>query len=183
MYNERNKMWYYTLRKESVMTVPDPKTYIKDNDKLSLPLFFAYVLLVSVLATITLCALSAMTIRGIDDVLSAFGTKFGLDAETADMLSVVFAQLDHAELSVHHEVPAILSLLFSLCIGQMLRAGKKAVRFPFALTIIGAVLVGLIFAAVSLTLSVWMTDVNDIRFGDIVRSLLDMIRAGVLDSL
>ncbi|MBQ4354885.1 MAG: hypothetical protein IJC71_08335 [Clostridia bacterium] len=165
------------------MTSPVPLPELKERDKLSLPLFFAYVLLAAVLAAIAICALSAQIIRGVDDLLPHLAPRLGLDESLAGELTAIFAQLDHASLSVHHEVPSLLSFVFALCIGLFLRAGRKAVRFPFALTVVLAVLVGLIFITVSLALSVWMTDVNDIRFGDIVLSLTKMIRAGVLGSL
>ena len=88
------------------------------------------------------------------------------------------------EIASRKHIEAIYGLADqALIIAGITRDEIDAVAVTYAPGLIGAVLVGLIFAAVSLTLSVWMTDVNDIRFGDIVRSLLDMIRAGVLDSL
>lgn len=159
--------------------IPDPQP----KTKLSLPLFAAYVLLAATLSVLAVCALSAQLIRSVDDVLPTLAPALGIDSETADFLADVFSQLDDAKLSVHHEVPALLSFLFALGIGLFLRAGRKARHCPFALFILGAVLIGIVLFALSLGVSVWLTDVNDIRFGDVLHSLSEMIRAGALDSL
>lgn len=155
------------------MTPPQP------HRKHSLPLFAAYVILAAVLASITICALSAQIIRSIDNILPSIAPSLGIDGETASFLADVLSQLDDANLSVHHEAPALLSFLFSLAIGLILRAGKRS-RCPLPLLIIAAVVIGLILFALSLGVSVWLTDVNDIRFGDFLLSLTKTVRAGAL---
>lgn len=165
------------------MNAPVPIPDSVPQRKISPLLFFAYVLLISILLTIAACALSATIIRSIDDILPDIAPVLGIDSGTAAVLADIFSQLDDANLSVHHEVPAVLSFLFTLGIGLMIRAGYRSERCPFALVVILASVTGLLFALFSLILSVWMTDVNDIRFGDVVLSLAKMIRAGVLDSL
>lgn len=176
---------YGTMKKiihsaeETRMNPTDPLPDICTKKKTDTWLFLAYVLLAAVLSTIALCALSAMVIRGIDDVIPHAASVMELDADTALTLESIFAQLDHAELSVHHEVPAFLSLLFSLCTGLMLRTKKGSRTFPLIVT--AAFLFGIVFALFSLTASVWMTDVNDIRFGDAAVSLAEMLRNGAAD--
>lgn len=165
------------------MNPPPPTSDLQPKPRLSRKLFFAYVLLASVLTTIAICAFSAQCIRRIDDILPAAAPTLGIDSETADFLADVFSQLDEAELSVHHEVPALLAFLFSLGIGLFLRAGKTSRHCPFALFVLAAVIIGIILFVFSLGVSVWLTDVNDIRFGDVLLSLSKMIRAGALDSL
>ena len=155
--------------------IPLPET----KNRKDIKLFLAYVLLAAVIATIVICALSAVAIRSIDDLIPKAAPLLDLDEETAEMLSAIFAQLDHAELSVHHEIPAILSLLFSFGIGMILRAGLKIRRIPFALFVTAAVLIGLILAVFSLAVSIWMTDVNDIRFGDVMLSLSELLSSGI----
>lgn len=162
---------------------PDPSPVLEKREKISPKLFAAYVLLIAALLTIALCALSAMTIRGIDDIIPSAAPLLELDADTAETLAQIFSQLDHAELSVHHEVPAILALLFTTCIGLFLRAGKNLRKIHYAWVIIIAAMVGLIFAVFSLGVSVWMTDVNDIRFGDIVLSLSKLLKSNILNQL
>jgi hypothetical protein len=155
--------------------IPLPET----KNRKDIKLFLAYVLLASVIATIVICALSAVAIRSIDDLIPKAAPLLDLDEETAETLSAIFAQLDHAELSVHHEIPAILSLIFSFGIGMILRAGLKIRRIPFALFVTAAVLIGLILAVFSLAVSIWMTDVNDIRFGDVMLSLSELLSSGI----
>ncbi len=155
--------------------VPLPET----KNRKDIKLFLAYVLLAAVIATIVICALSAVAIRSIDDLIPKAAPLLDLDEETAEMLSAIFAQLDHAELSVHHEIPAILSLIFSFGIGMILRAGLKIRRIPFALFVTAAVLIGLILVVFSLAVSIWMTDVNDIRFGDVMLSLSELLSSGI----
>lgn len=155
--------------------IPLPET----KNRKDIKLFLAYVLLAAVIATIVICALSAVAIRSIDDLIPKAAPLLDLDEETAEMLSAIFAQLDHAELSVHHEIPAIFSLIFSFGIGMILRAGLKIRRIPFALFVTAAVLIGLILAVFSLAVSIWMTDVNDIRFGDVMLSLSELLSSGI----
>jgi|GEM_PF-1561928 len=162
---------------------PDQSLNLEKREKISLKLFAAYVLLVTALLTIALCALSAMTIRGIDDMIAHFSPSLGLDSETAEMLSDIFSQLDHAELSVHHEVPAVLALIFTTFIGLFLRAGKNLRKIHYVWVVIIAAVVGLIFTLFSLGVSVWMTDVNDIRFGDVVLSLSELLKSDIFNQL
>lgn len=162
---------------------PDQSLDLDKREKISLKLFAAYVLLVTALLTIALCALSAMTIRGIDDVIAHLSPAFGLDSETAEMLAAIFSQLDHAELSVHHEIPALLALVFTTVIGLILRAGKSVRKIHFAWFILIAAVVGVIFAVFSLGASIWMTDVNDIRFGDVVLSLSELLKSDIFSLL
>ena len=165
------------------MNSPVPLSDLEKRNKTGPKLFFAYIILVSTLLTIALCALSAMVIRGIDDIILLAAPALGLDPETAGMLTAIFSQLDYAELSVHHEIPALLAFVFTTFIGFILRAGKSSRKIPFVWFILIAAAVGLILMLFSLGVSVWMTDVNDIRFGDVVVSLVGLIKSGVLNNL
>jgi hypothetical protein len=62
---------------------------------------------------------------------------------------------------------------------MILRAGLKIRRIPFALFVTAAVLIGLILAVFSLAVSIWMTDVNDIRFGDVMLSPSELLSSGI----
>jgi len=122
----------------------------------------AYLLLSAVLMTLAVCALSAVLIRSVDSVL--------LHAGQEDFAEI-FAQLEDAELEPNGTIPLILALLFLTAIGLLiLKIGGWAV--------IPAVLLGILLFVLSLAAAVWFTDVNGIRFGTVVLSLLDLMEAG-----
>lgn len=124
--------------------------------------FTAYLVLIAILLTLAVCALSAVFIRSVDSILAYAG-----EAEFAE----VFAQLDDADLDPHGVIPFLLALVFLLVIGLLIRKiGRWAV--------IPAVLLGIVLFVLSFAAAVWFTDVNGIRLGTVVLSLLDMIEAG-----
>ena len=138
----------------------DP-TSRKEPGKISVR-FCAYLVLISILVTLAICAMSAIFIRTIDSILLYAG-----EAE----FSEIFSQLERADLDPHGLIPFALTLGFVLVIGLLIRKiGRWAV--------IPAVLLGVVLLVLAFAAAVWFTDVNGIRFGTVMLSLIDMIRAG-----
>jgi len=148
-------------------SVPIPRRTI------SRKLFFVYVLLAAILLTILCGSLTATVIRSIDDILA----KLAEEDLSLSMFAEVFAALDHAVLEVHALIPGILALFFSFGVGMILRTGRKHGGARFVVSIVLAVLVGLLLFAVSLAVSILLTEVNDIRFADLAFSLADNLDA------
>lgn len=146
----------------------DPSIPIPERT-MSRKLFFAYVTLIALLFTILTGSLTATVIRSIDDLLAA-------DPSLSEF-AAIFSALDSAELEVHGLIPGLLAFLFTLGVGVILRSGRKNGGVRFVVSIVLAVPVGLILFAVSLTVSVLLTEVNDIRFGTILLSLYNNLDA------
>lgn len=124
--------------------------------------FGAYLILGAILITLAVCALSAVFIRSVDSILAYAGEE---------QFAVIFSQLDDADLDPHGLIPFILALVFLLMIGFLM---KKIGRWA----IIPAVFLGIVLAVLSFAAAVWFTDVNGIRFGTVMLSLIGMIEAG-----
>jgi len=140
---------------------------------MSRKLFFVYVLLAALLLTILSSSLSATFIRGIDDIL----VRLAEEDRSLRMFAEVFASLDRAVLEVHALIPGILAFVFSLGVGMILRTGRKHGGVRFVVSIVLAVPVGILLFAVSLAVSVLLTEVNDIRFADLAFSLAENLDA------
>lgn len=124
--------------------------------------FCAYLVLAAILLTLAVCALSAIFIRTIDSLLAYAGEE-----EFAE----IFSQLERADLDPHGLIPFLLALVFLLVIGLLIRKIGRWAAIP-------AVLLGIVLFVLSFAAAVWFTDVNGIRFGTVMLSLIDMIRAG-----
>jgi len=123
----------------------------------------AYTVLAAILMTLAVCALSAILIRSVDSFLMYAGQTD---------LAEIFAQLEDAELDAHGEIPFVLWMLFLLSMGLLSRKIG-------AWTWIPALILGLMIAVLSLAAALWFTDVNSIRFGTVVLSLMNLLDAGI----
>ncbi len=128
---------------------------------ISRPLFFAYVVLAAFLFAILTGAMTAVTIRSVDDLLAVLGL--------ADFARI-FSALDTAELDVHGIIPTILAFFFTLAVAAMVRKKRKKGK-TWVSCLVVAIPVGLLLFVVSLIVSVFLTEVNDIRFGTVLVSL------------
>ena len=134
---------------------------------ISWKLLLLYVLLATLLLTILCTSLTAVMFRSVDNILA----RLAEDDRSLEDFVEVFASLDRAVLEVHALIPGLLAFLFSLGLGTIIRMGKKKGGIRFVLSILFAVPVGLILFAVSLAVSLLLTEVNDIRFLDLLISL------------
>lgn len=134
---------------------------------MSRKLFLVYVVLAALLLTILCTSLTATVFRSVDDILAKLAEE---DRSLTDFVTV-FSALDRAVLEVHSLIPALLAFVFSLGLGLMIRSGHKKGGVRFALCIVFAVIIGILLFAVSLAVSILLTEVNDIRFADLLLSL------------
>lgn len=134
---------------------------------MSRKLFLVYVVLAALLLTILCTSLTATLFRSVDDILA----KLAEDDRSLNDFVTVFSSLDHAVLEVHSLIPGLLAFIFSLGVGMIIRTGRRKGGARFVLCILLAVIVGVVLSAVSLAVSLLLTEVNDIRFADLLLSL------------
>ncbi len=139
----------------------------------------AALIIVLILALIT--GLGAdLLIRNLGQLILALGDTLGMGKSTADYAAIL-NQLKSARM----DLPSLLNLLLCLPIGiGILRmgAGKRGVVISSkqrALRIGGSVLLCLLLLPLVVVITLWFTDVNDIRFGTAVSFLYDAIKNGI----
>ena len=140
---------------------PVPKQVI------SRKLFLVYVVLAALLLTILCGSLTATVIRNVDNIFA----RLAENDRSLSSFVTVFSALDSAVLEVHSLIPGLLALIFSLGVGTIVRMGRKRGGVRFVLCIIAAAAAGILLFAVSLAVSLLLTEVNDIRFADLLISL------------
>ncbi|MBR5313085.1 MAG: hypothetical protein IKU40_09405 [Clostridia bacterium] len=134
---------------------------------MSRKLFFVYVLLTALLLTILCGSFTATVIRSVDNILA----RLAEDDRSLSTFVTVFSALDSAVLEVHSLIPGLLAFIFSLGVGMIVRIGRKKGGVRFAVCLILAVIAGILLFIVSLAVSILLTEVNDIRFADLLLSL------------
>ena len=126
-------------------------------------------------------ALSALLIRNMDAILLTLGPLLGLGEGDVQQYSAIFAQLrDAALIQPEAAVTAVCCLLCLLT--AWLVWGRKRLhgqgRGRLLRRCMVAALLWLPVLAVITAGCVWLTDVNSIRFGTAISSLVRMILAG-----
>ena len=134
---------------------------------MSRKLFLVYVVLAALLLTILCGSLTATVIRSVDNILA----RLAEDDRSLSTFVTVFSALDSAVLEVHSLIPGLLAFIFSLGVGMIVRIGRKKGGVRFAVCLILAVIAGILLFIVSLAVSILLTEVNDIRFADLLLSL------------
>lgn len=138
-------------------------------------------------ATVLICLFSQYLIRSVDDVFRLLADKTSwlsavLDSGKNSVLGVprsdwaafasVFSSLDRAALAIH-ALPAFAVLLpGALLTGLLIRNLRKSSIPLRALRVCLAILIALIFLLTALAAALFMTDVNGIRLGRVVLSLI-----------
>ena len=138
------------------------------------------ILLTAVLGQGIAALLSVLFLKRLDRAVLLIGRAAAPGEPFVETLARVFSALGKAEV-VPGIFPACLlflaaSVLLHVWPDRTASSGKRVAR---AFCVLAAVL--LILAAFLLTL--WRTEVNGIRFGDVLSSLIRTVRSGALDSL
>lgn len=139
--------------------------------------FFATLLLSGAILTILLGLASVWFIRNLGMLLGAIGPSFGLDTGTTVMLSAIFGQLKTASLDLPLEIMGLFCYLYcgiAICFTHA-TSGPIAVK-----RCIGMVVVGLVLFVPLTAVTIWFTDVNDIRLDRVITSLRPLLDAGIL---
>lgn len=149
--------------------------------------FLLFSLIAAFLATLIACLVSPCIIRSIDDLFRLLSDKSApLSAALADskgrVLGVsrsewatfaeVFSSLDSAPMQTYGRLAAAFALPGAFLTGLLVRNVRKSSVPVRVLRIVLAVILGLIFLLAVLAAALFMTDVNGIRLGRVVLSLI-----------
>ena len=134
-----------------------------------------------------LCSLlAALTVRGLPRILSFVGGILAPGEEIVTTLVRVFSPMKTAPLRIRPLLPVLVCLLAAGILFAAFRPREKAVGGRRGLSILFRAL-SVLFAVFLLLFgflaALWLTEVNGIRFGDVVRSLYAALHSGALDSL
>lgn len=137
--------------------------------------FFATLLLSGAILTILLGLASVWFLRNLGEILGALSPSFGLPTDTAETLSAIFAQLKIASLDLPLEIMGLFCFLYCGLSIVYIHAGTSPWKRRLLVILVGILLFLPLFAV-----TVWFTDVNDIRFDHVITSLRPLLDAGVL---
>lgn len=149
--------------------------------------YIATLILSGAILTILVGMASVWFLRNLGSLLVSLAPALGLDSGTADMLSEIFGQLKDAELNLPLECTGVACfILCGLAIlflaghrknrdlpGEEPKPKKKTGRIVLV-CVLGVVL----FLPLTLV-TIWFTEVNDLRFDRVMLSLLPMVQAGL----
>lgn len=130
------------------------------NRKTSAQLFLAYSVLVSIILTIAICALSSLIVRNLDHIYSVFAPHKVIS------LTKLFYDIERFGFDVHVLLPAVISLAFTLSVGLCVRHEKNKAH-PVFFVLISLICAAVLFSA-ALYASVTMTDVCGVALIDAV---------------
>ncbi len=129
-----------------------------------------------ILAEALCCTASALLLRRLGTVLQRTVPAF------PKALGPVLAALDAAHLRYAPVVPFLLCFAGAAAL-QPLLASAGLSRGRRIARIVLAVLLGILVWLAALALTLWLTEVNGIRFGDVLRTLYRLWRSGGLRAL
>ena len=145
------------------------------------------VLFLAVLGEGIAAGLTVLLLKRLDAVLLFLGSRIAPDEPIVETLSRVFSALRTASVRPRILLPLLPALAASavlLCgTGFLPGHGRKPGGIRTALSLLLGLLLWLLFSLAAFALTLWLADVNGIRFGDMVLSLLRTVRSGALDSL
>lgn len=137
--------------------------------------FFATLLLSGAILTILLGLVSVWFLRNLGGILGALSPSFGLPTDTAETLSAIFDQLKTASLDLPLEIMGLFCFLYCGLSIVFIHAGGSLWKRRIGVTLVGI----LLFLPLAIV-TVWFTDVNDIRFDHVITSLRPLLDSGVL---
>ncbi len=149
--------------------------------------YIATLILSGAILTILVGMASVWFLRNLGSLLVSLAPALGLDSGTADMLSEIFGQLKDAELNLPLECTGVAC--FILCgLAILFLAGRRKNRDlpceepkPKKKTgrIVLVCVLGVVLFLPLTLVTIWFTEVNDLRFDRVMLSLLPMVQAGL----
>ena len=141
------------------------------------------VFLTAVLGEGIATGLTVLLLKRLDAVLLRLGARIAPDEPIVETLARVFSALRSADVTLRMLLPFPIALAASALLlfgsGLLPRHETKPGGLRIALSVLG----WLILSLAVFCLTLWLAEVNGIRFGDVVLSLLRTVRSGALDSL
>lgn len=149
----------------------------------------ATMLLSGAILTFLVGIASVWFLRNLGGIIGSLAPKLGLDADTAQTLSEIFDQLRSASLN---PPLGIVGLMCSLFCGfaVLFLSGKHSPRTTAGETnspkarkagkIVTVCVLGVILFLLLTAVTIWFTEVNDIRFSRVMVRLVSLLKTGVL---
>lgn len=131
---------------------------------------FGFISVAAAILSILLCFSAGLLIRHIGELVTLLGPGLGLKKREIQQFSAIFGQLIHASF----RFPVIPSLLLSAASAWLIsaiRIRKKAVRITLQ------ILLSLLLIIILFVITLLLTNVNTIRFVNVLLSLLTVLTA------
>lgn len=139
-------------------------------------------LIPGVIATVLIGIAVAVFLRSIGDLLTLLGPVFGLGDKDVDTYSAIFNQLKAASLNLPLMLTGVLCLPLGALSARILHGPAAAPSQPTrkAGRIVAVVVLWVILALPLFAVTLWFTEVNDVRFGRVLLVLVNALLAGAL---
>lgn len=158
--------------------------------------YIATLMLSGAILTILVGLASVWFLRSLGGILGSLAPTLGLDADTAEMLTEIFDQLKEASLNLPLEIIGLVCFLF--CgLAILFLVGRRVPETPAeeikeeietrkiprnkktGKIVLVCVLGVILFLPLTLV-TIWFTEVNDIRFDRVMATLIPLLNSGIL---
>ena len=154
------------------------------------PLRYATIVLLSgAILTFLVEMTSVCFLRNLGGIIGSLAPILGLDADTAQTLSEIFGQLRYASLNLPLGIVGPMCFLFS-GFATLFLLGKPSPKTSTEETnipkakkagrIVAVCVLGVILFLLLTAVTIWFTEVNDIRFDRVMVRLVSLLDAGIL---
>ena len=151
--------------------------------------YIATLALSGAILTILVGLAATWFLRSLGSILSSLAPTIGLDEGTAETVVEIFGQLQRASLNLPLEIVGLVCFLFC-ALAILFLAGRRAPETPAeemkapkkkktGKIILVCVLGVLLFLPLTLV-TIWFTEVNDVRFDRVVAMLIPLLNSGIL---
>lgn len=151
--------------------------------------YAAIVLLSGAILTFLVGIASVWFLRNLGGIIGSLAPILGLDADTAQTLSEIFGQLRSASLNLPLGIIGSMCFLFS-GFAALFLLGKPSPKTSTEETstpktkkagrIVTVCVLSVIFFVLLTAVTIWFTEVNDIRFDRVMVRLVSLLDAGIL---
>lgn len=148
--------------------------------------YIAVALLSGAILTFLVGIASVCFLRNLGVITGSLAPALGLDADTAQTLSEIFGQLRSASLNLPLEIVGPLCFLFCGFAAVFLHPPKATAKSESTPTvkkagkIVTVCALGVILFLLLTAVTIWFTEVNDIRFDRVMTRLVSLLNAGIL---
>ena len=151
--------------------------------------YIATLALSGAILTILVGMASTWFLRSLGSILASLAPVLGLDEGTVETIVEIFGQLQGASLNLPLEIVGLVCYLFC-ALAILFLAGRHAPETPAdelkapkkkktGKIILVCVLGLLLFLPLTLV-TIWFTEVNDVRFDRVVAMLIPLLNSGIL---
>ena len=151
--------------------------------------YIATLVLSGAILTILVGLTATWFLRSLGSILGSLALALGLDEGTTETVVEIFGQLQEASLNLPLEIVGLVCFLFC-ALAILFLAGRHAPETPAeemkvtkkkktGKIILVCVLGVILFLPLALV-TIWFTEVNDIRFDRVIAMLIPLLNSGIL---